>query len=105
MLLDRAWIPTQEEVMRVNISVIVLPIEIIKYLRILVLLVSLLLLPNFTHYVFLQTSGKVIRVTEVKALINLHLLEVVHVSVLIVSVLGRGVGVEGYELHIFDRVD
>lgn len=91
--------------MSVNVCIVCFFVEVIQNMRILKLLIGLFSLSYFSHYVFLQGPGQIVGVTEVKPLIDLDLLEVVYISIFVVTILSGGGFKHRNKLHIFDHVN
>lgn len=107
MLLNRPRVPAQEEIMSVYIGVIrlrMVHIQISALVHVAPIFLAILL-SDFPHNIFLQTPSKVIRVTKVKARIDLHLHEIVKIPVLVISVLRGSMPEHRYQLHIFHAVN
>lgn len=69
------------------------------------ILVSHFTFSHLSHKVFLKRSCQIISVREIESFIDLNLLEIVEISIFIVSVLAGLLSEHWHQLHILDRVN
>ena len=105
MLLDWAWISAQEKVMRINIGIVIFLMEVIQNFWVVVDMLTLLLLADFSHDILLQRSCQIISVGKIKSLVYLHLLKVVDVSIFLLLVFVVSFVKQRHQLHVFNCVD